>query len=659
MKNLLLTSLFIFTSAAAFSQLFVRPTPGGSSIDSYVYVKNEIVYVTGDINLQKNAPGNFEASIYLRNQGQLIQGGTSSINKGNGFLSVQQNTKPTNAFAYYYWCSPVGNPQANGGPTVQGNKNFGLGSLYEDTNTVVGEGTKASLSANIDGLNGYSIPLTISKRWSYTLTTPGTEDQGNWVRMYAGNAAPAGFGFTMKGVNEGTAGSNTANITLDQTYEFRGRPNNGNFVIPVRNAISGNPRMTLTGNPYPSALDLNQVFAGNNRLAAVYFYDEDRSKMTHNYSGKPYGYGVWVPSGVDPTPGDGSVDFPGTYTRAAFYIWDRGITHGSTIGLGTNENNKRYAPVGQGFMFVGTRNNANDVATIRNSYRVFKTEGSGNLSVFQRPDGSNENDLSISTEDAQRNGGLAVSANPHQLDNRTSLLRLYVVFDDALTRDLVLSFSPEATLGYDRGYDGPSPFQMKSDAYFPIESEEGLKEPYTIQGTNFNAFEQIPITFKLHKTSQIEVLVAEEIRKPYQQAYLYDQQEDSYRPLERGHSLAGTLTLPAGIYENRFFIRFRARIDPREDVAFKMDPLTQVKMDVGLFQNNPAKQLEVSNPEGYTFKSASVYDMTGKLVISENNLGDRNNYSFYTGNLSTGVYVVKLITSDDITIDYKAMVQNN
>ncbi len=657
MKYLLLTSAFILSSSVAFSQLFVRPTPGGSSIDSYVYVKGEILYATGDVDLQKNGAGDFEASIYLRNQGQLIQGGTTSINKGNGFLSAQQNSMPTNAFAYYYWCSPVGNPQANGGSTIEGNKNFGLGSIYEDTNTVVGEGTKASLSANISGYNGYSNPLTISRRWSYTLTSPGTEDEGNWVRMQGGNAAPAGFGFTMKGVNEGTAGSNTANITLDQTYEFRGRPNNGDFVIPVRRVKNnGDAQMTLTGNPYPSALDLNQLSAGNNFLAAVYFYDEDRSKMTHNYGGKPYGYGVWVADGVDPTPGDGSADYPGLYAEAAFYIWDRGITHGSTIGNGTTDNYKRYAPIGQGFMFVGTRNNRN--VTIRNSYRIFQKEGSGNLSVFHRPDNSSEDDSSVSTEEALRNGGLAVSANPHQLDNRTSLLRLYVVFDDALTRDLVLSFSPEATLGYDRGYDGPSPFQMKSDAYFPIVSEEGVKEPYVIQSTNFDAFEQVPITFKLHNASQIEILAAEEIRKPYQQAYLYDQQEDTYKPLERGHSLAGTFTLPAGTYEDRFFIRFRARIDPREDVAFKMDPLTQVKMDVGLFQNNPAKQLEVRNPEGYSLKSASVYDMSGKLVISENNLGDNTNYTFYTGNLSDGVYLVKLIASEDIVIDYKAMVMN-
>jgi len=87
-----------------------------------------------------------------------------------------------------------------------------------------------------------------------------------------------------------------------------------------------------------------------------------------------------------------------------------------------------------------------------------------------------------------------------------------------------------------------------------------------------------------------------------------------------------------------------------------MDTKALIMADVTVFQNNRARQLEVSNPEGYTLKSASVYDMSGKLVISENNLGDSNRYSFYTGNLSDGVYLVKLVTSDDIIVDYKAVV---
>ena len=90
----------------------------------------------------------------------------------------------------------------------------------------------------------------------------------------------------------------------------------------------------------------------------------------------------------------------------------------------------------------------------------------------------------------------------------------------------------------------------------------------------------------------------------------------------------------------------------------ELEEKNTVMEKVTFFQNNPAQQLEILNPEGYSLKSAAVYDMSGKLVITDNNLGDSSKYSFYTGNLSDGVYLVKLTTSEDITIDNKTIVHN-
>lgn len=648
MKNLLLFSAILITSASVFAQLTVKPTTGGS--DSYVYVKDQILYVEDDINLTPNPTASVEASIYLRENGQLIQGGTTSNNTGTGFLSVQQNTNPTNAYAYYYWASPVGNPTITPtAPATGNNTNFGVGSLYDPVGSSL---TNANVVNTLAGYNGtIGDPITVSTRWLYTHETPGTEAEGNYHRMYGDNNAPPGFGFTMKGVGENNPGH-------DQIYEFRGRPNSGDFAIPVKGPVGIHPNvtanMTLSGNPYPSALDLNKLYhdPSNSALGTFYYYDEDRTAMTHYYSEKPFGYGVWVPGGPDTTPND-STDFLGAYTAAPFYIWNSGGGSSNPGGSGGNDQNKRYAPIGQGFMLVGKNNGPAVDIFIRNEHRVFIKEGAPG-SVFQRPPSGNEANEGNATSDT----------NPHEIitytppvDMRMPQLRLYTIFDNALTRDMLLILSDETTDGYDRGYDGLSPAGLNSDVFFPITGTNGEELPYVIQGTNYDVDKQIPITLKLDKTSLVEVRAVAEINVPYERAYLFDNQENTYTRLSRG-SMSTGFTLPAGVYEDRFYIVFR-NPNLRSDIPdTELLAKEAVQKNVNFFQNNPAHQLEVRNPQSYVIKSAEIYDMAGKLVITDKNLGNDTKYTFYTGNLSDGMYLVKLITSEDITIDYKAIVHN-
>jgi len=654
MKNLLLFSILLFTTAGAFAQLTVKPTSGGA--DSYVYVKDQVVFVTNEINLTRNGIANDqEASIYLRDNGQLIQGGTTSTNSGNGQLSVQQNTPETNAWAYYYWCSPVTHPAA-----AIGNRSFGVQHLYEPLPAT--SLTAAQKSLTTTDREGTLIPdMTISTRWLYTFMSPGTEAAGNYSRMNAGNTAPAGFGFTMKGL-----GPIETPTQLDQTYEFRGRPNNGDFAIPVAEPVitlpnpTAVPQMTLAGNPYPSALDLNQLFydTDNEELAALWYYDEDRTVPSHYYSQKPFGYGVWVPDGQD-LDGNLRDNIPeGIYTAAPFNIYSENGNTGTGPGtFGTAVNSKRYAPIGQGIMFVGDVFSTvpplpDGYVNIRNSQRIFIKENTGG-SVFQRPDGD---DTANEGNDA---GGqtLSTSAETARTDYRTPQLRLWAIFDEAVTRDMVLAFHAQATDGYDRGLDGLSAQDLKTDAYFPIGNDNDRK-PYVINGTNYSLDKQIPIAFKVKNATQISLKVIEEVKKPYQHVYLFDSQENTYKELTSSTLAGVSLSLPAGTYDNRFFIVFRNPNVKRDVSQTELEAKDTVLANVNLFQNNPVQQLEISNPEGYTINSAAVYDMNGKLVIQEKNLGANNKYSFYTGNLSDGVYLVKLTTSEDITIDYKVIVHN-
>ncbi|HET8885268.1 MAG TPA: hypothetical protein VFM70_02840, partial [Salinimicrobium sp.] len=101
----IITTLFLgVLGFNCFAQLTVKPN---GTEDNFIYVKGEVLYVEEEINLTENSdPG--VASIYLRHEGQLIQGRTdASANSGTGVLSVFQEGTVDN-YAYNYWGAPVG-----------------------------------------------------------------------------------------------------------------------------------------------------------------------------------------------------------------------------------------------------------------------------------------------------------------------------------------------------------------------------------------------------------------------------------------------------------------------------------------------------------------------------------------------------------------------
>src|SRR5690554_4574504 len=670
MKNILLGTALLLTANGAMAQLTVKPN---GTDPSYMYIKDQVVYVESDINLTVNPGTDYEASIYLRDGGQLIQGDhATSTNSGDGYLSVQQKTEPTNAYAYYHWASPVGNSQDLGG--TPGDINFGVGSIYQPLGGPDGlnleDGIRAQQAQTTPLRNGYRDPengntLTKSTRWLYTRLYPLTKEDDAYQRINSNNAVTAGYGFTMKGVHKGpqpTVNRGEPESDHEEIYEYRGRPNSGTFEIPVQGPDSpgNNPnvrqRMTLSGNPYPSALDLNWVFhePGNEELAAFYYYDADRTVMSHFYSDKPYGFATWIPDApYDPSyPGDPSYK-PGSYTEATFYIWNKFGYGSGGDPSNSNKTATRIAPIGQGIMFAGT-NSPQTTVKIKNSHRRFIKEGPN--SVFHRP-APGEGGLSTvhgEGSDAPESQSAISLSTDISLYNLVSKLRLYVVFDDALTRDLLLTFSNEATDGFDRGYDAPSPFGMGSDAFYPI-SINGELRPFVINGTNYSHDKRIPLAFSLDRQRKINVMVAEEIRKPYREVFLYDSFEHRYWVLTQEELRGISFNLPAGDYFDRFYIVF-----DRETFGGRFNPedVSTVKAQVDVFQNNPNQQLEIKNPYNYDIKSMNVFDMTGKLVIAEKNLGERGYYSFPTGNLSDGVYIVKMTTTSDMQIDYKVVVMN-
>jgi hypothetical protein len=612
----------LFTALSVNAQLYVTPN-ATSSTDTYVFVDDEVIFVEQGINLVENVNDpSTEASIYLRNDGQLIQGASNTANSGTGYISIYQDSQ-ADAYDYNFWCSPVG------GVISTGNRNFGMARMYDQVDI-----TESTRAFTTPASNGFSAPLTISRKWLYRWD-PYTQ---RYLPNYAGATVPPGYGFTMKGTDVTAAG---VPETQNQLYDFRGRPNNGDIVLPIQMGVAARDGIiynyTFAGNPYPSALNLHAVFndPDNVEIDSFKYWDEDRTINSHLFVDNKGGYGTYLPGATETDAG--------TYTVPTFLNYDSsGAPSGGSTGTGSSFQ-RLNAPVGQGFMVM-----VNDIGdgfiSIKNSHRRYIKEGAGNNSEFRNP---------LSNDDsAIVPGGGNTNANlPPQI-------RVQTFFgDNDHMRDMVLLFNPLSTDGFDRGMDATHPMDATiAEAYFKIGSSTDTYKNLVIQTVPFEPTKRVPIAFSLEEKTKFYVNVAEQINTPFEKAYLFDNVAGTYQEITNGRD-AGQL-LPAGTYEDRFYIVFRGDFQDRG----QNDPLVvaqnELQENVEFFQNNPNAELQVSNPEGYDIKALHIFDMSGKLVLTQENLGTQRRLSFPTANFSDGVYLVKLTTVDNFAIDYKITVFN-
>ncbi|MEW5675009.1 T9SS sorting signal type C domain-containing protein [Flavobacterium enshiense] len=601
LKGSLLLVAAMFNQEQLFAQMYVSP-------NSYVFVNNEQLYVKGDLELNATT-----SNMYLRSDAQLLQGTTGAgANKGVGSLSVYQEGT-ADGFDYNYWCSPVGNVLS----ATSVNNPFGISQLKDIT------GLTTSNNPGITaGLNGVASPLTISTRWIYKFVT--SNAYANWVYVGAANTLNAGEGFTMKG----TDGTSANNPGANQRYDFRGKPNDGTINIAVAPGMR-----TLTGNPYPSAINLNLFLRDPANLAAIngtaYFWEHNDATNSHYLAAYQGGYGTYIANNGDFSPG--------TYTAATWNTYNPDGTL-NTTGVSTGSTYKRmFTPIGQGFKVEGI---ALGNAVMKNSYRVFVKEGAANNSEFERTASANTD---RNTWDEIQN----VMGTDYTRYSSKELpqIKIHTVLNDQFSREVALAFNSHANDGFDAGLDAKCPeYSLPRDAYFPLDDTN----QYVISTLAFDIDKRIPFAFKADAQTTFKVTVGKLTNFDLaEHIFMHDKQTDVYYDIKNNFF---EITLPAGVVKDRFEITFR-------DAALSNND-ADISQNFAVFQDNGSKNLTIKNPELMNLESCSVYDIAGKLVISKTDLGNNSEYTFPTASLTTGVYIVRLNTVDNKEVGKKVIINN-
>ncbi len=576
-----------------------------------------------------------DGSIDLIGDSQLVQTEGSILdNASTGFIEKDQQGTAS-SYNYNYWSSPVV-PQANA-----------LNSTYTVADVLM-DGTNSNSPRNIDFGQGVTYadgaagnPRKISNYWIYKFRGK-ADAEGAFEHVGSTKSLTVGEGYTMKGT------SGTAAISDRQNYVFKGKPNNGDITLNV-----SKDQNYLLGNPYPSALDANKFILDNLNASggtnsnnifngALYFWDHFSGK-THTFREYVGGYATYnLIGGVKAIATDDRIN--------------------SNTGEETSNDNVpgQYIPVGQGF-FINT---------------VLDDDVSGNYTV----DGGNvlfkNSQRAFVRENTAESHFLSQEKNTKNNKEAEADPKIRLDFSSPLGyhRQILVGANPNATNGFDLGYDAPLNDYNLEDFFWLINNRE-----YVIQGVENFAVEQVlPIGIYISQKGEFTIKINKLENVPEEtNIYLKDILENKYYDLRKAEF---KLDIEPGAYYERFEIVFFKPEDAtseteeetteeteaeeetneetdsdtseeeeeEEEEVIIVTPEIPIDAEIEMYYMGNDRELSILNPALLPIQKIEIYNLLGQKVQQYLEVSNLKEVRLPVYQNATGIYIVKLYSENSL-----------
>jgi len=536
--------------------------------------------------------------IDLVGESQLLQDEGSILDQDSGGFLERDEQGTARGYNYNYWGSSVGAISSGIGTKGTGVSSINANYIISD---VLSDGTNSATPQAINFQPAYTAadgavtsPITISTYWLWKFNGL-HDDYGSWESINENSSLLAGEGYTMKGT------SGLAEITTNQNYVFRGKPYNGDIVLPI--ALNTD---RLVGNPYPSAIDANEfildnINSGEGRASsniingALYFWDHF-SGATHYLSEYVGGYATYtLMGGVKAISNDVRINDNGD--------------------IGTKIP-QRYITLNQGFFVIAAldSNVFNTTTTVtggnvtfKNSQRVFKTEA---------------DDPSVSFK--------SVNVTNSNIESDREKFRLLIETPSGYYRQLLAGHDENTTNGFDLGYDAPLIENNAEDGFWMF--NEGK---FVIQAVNnFDIDQVLPLGVKVAEGGLMKFsLDGLENINDSQFVYLYDKETGVYRDLRVSDY---EVNLSVGEYLNRFEIVFNNSV---------LDIVDNEIETIDVFYSNSENSIVINNPMQEKIESIEMFNVLGQTVYTFNILSNNTSHKLEANGLSAGGYIISMKTS--------------
>jgi hypothetical protein len=207
---------------------------------------------------------------------------------------------------------------------------------------------------------------------------------------------------------------------------------------------------------------------------------------------------------------------------------------------------------------------------------------------------------------------------------------------------MILAFDPLSTQGVDHAMDALTPNYGSENVYFILNNDA-----YIINVMPFDIDKKIAIGFKNTTEANYKITINEIVNLPeVQNIFLHNKVSDTYYDIKNSFY---ELILPPGVANTQYEITFKNK---------GLGVNEQISQNFIVSQNNSSKSLMINNPLQIELSSCALYDVAGKLVFNEKQLGTNLTYVFSTSGLRDGIYIVKIIANGKSEFGKKIIIQN-
>lgn len=495
----------------------------------------------------------FDGDIYLEGTAELIQPMDNTVNSGSGSIHKVLDEATSSPYQYNFLSSPVVNA-STGTFTLKDD-------LKINTGLTLADNTPTTFTRDNDGFG-----TTLSTRWTHTLN-----DGLSFVEINENVALEAGVGFTMKGT--GTANK----------YNFVGKPNNGKLNLTV-----SNDNYLLTGNPYPSSINiddfntLNEIT--NNVTDGVVYLWEDPVSTAHS---------------------PGTTDAQGGYATRANGVGTAAVTE-SDIAIPGAVIPGAFIKPGQGFIVFGERN--------------------GEIEF--------NNTLRDVTYDTTRKFFKAKKIQSHR-----PVIRLgfdYVKENgNHFHRQIATVLESGSTLEKEKGKDAPMFDYFSNDIFWTVEGEE---DRFVITSVSNEAEDlEVPIGLVLDKERSI-TLKLDGTEGFLENVLLLDKIDNTLTDLKKN---VYTVTVQEGEYTDRFSLVFKG------DETLSSDAPSNSNQEVKTLIYTSNKQIRVILENG-NINKIQLYSLSGAKVLDTKLTVKTSTVQVNASDLSNQIYVLRILTDTNV-----------